>query len=65
MPFPGREWRDIMRFISAGALTSKPLISHVLPLGEAPETFRRLQNRDLGPYNKILFAPNGTKELSV
>ncbi|MGD1037489.1 MAG: galactitol-1-phosphate 5-dehydrogenase [Roseiarcus sp.] len=65
VPFPGREWRDIMRFISEGALTSKPLISHVLPLGDAPNTFRRLQNRDLGPYNKILFAPNGTKDLSI
>lgn len=64
VPFPGREWRNIMRFIAKGLLTSKPLISHVLPLGEAPETFRKLQNRDLGPYNKILFAPNGVDELS-
>ncbi|RBP18117.1 L-iditol 2-dehydrogenase [Roseiarcus fermentans] len=63
VPFPGREWRDIMRFIARGELTSKPLISHVLSLGEAPETFRRLQTGDLGPYNKILFAPNGVEDL--
>jgi L-iditol 2-dehydrogenase len=65
VPFPGREWRDTMRFIADGVLTAKPLISHVLPLAEAPGVFRRLKDRELGPYNKILFAPNGVEQVSI
>lgn len=63
VPFPGKEWRDIVDLMAAGELSSRPLISHVLPLAEAPATFARLQTRSFGPYSKILFAPNGTEEL--
>lgn len=64
VPFPGREWFDMMKFFGSGELTSRPLISHVLPLGDAPEVFRRLAERTFGPYGKILLAPNGIEALS-
>ncbi|MFI0843120.1 galactitol-1-phosphate 5-dehydrogenase [Mesorhizobium sp. IMUNJ 23232] len=63
VPFPGKEWFDIVNFIAAGDLSSTPLITHVLPLSEAPETFRKLADRSFGPYGKILFAPNGVDAL--
>jgi L-iditol 2-dehydrogenase len=65
VPFPGREWLDTMRFIADGRLTAKPLISHVLPLQEAPATFRKLMDRNIGAYSKILFAPNGVDAISA
>jgi L-iditol 2-dehydrogenase len=65
VPFPGREWRDIVGFMADGMLSSASLISHVLPLAEAPRTFRDLHDRRFGPYNKILFAPNGLNELGA
>jgi L-iditol 2-dehydrogenase len=63
VPFPGKEWIDIVKFAASGDLSSKPLISHVLPLSDAPGVFRRLVDRSFGPYNKILFAPNGVEAL--
>ena len=63
VPFPGREWTDILKFAAAGQLTSRPLISHVLPLAEAPGVFRRLADRSFGADSKILFAPNGREAL--
>jgi L-iditol 2-dehydrogenase len=63
VPFPGREWRDIMKFVGSGELTARPLISHRLELDEAPGVFRSLLDRSFGPYGKILFAPHGTEAL--
>ena len=59
VPFPGREWTDIVALFAAGKLTSRPLISHHLPLEEAPSVFRQLANRQFEPYSKIIFTPNG------
>jgi L-iditol 2-dehydrogenase len=59
VPFPGREWTDIVALIAAGKLTSRPLISHHLSLEEAPSVFRQLANRQFEPYSKIIFTPNG------
>lgn len=64
VPFPGKEWRDIIALFASGSLSSKPLISHVLPLDEAPSVFRRLASRQFEPYSKILFAPNGVEALA-
>ncbi len=59
VPFPGREWTDIVALLAAGKLTSRPLISHRLALDEAPSVFRQLANRQFEPYSKIIFTPNG------
>jgi L-iditol 2-dehydrogenase len=65
VPFPGREWLDIMKFVGSGELTSRPLISHILPLADAPDVFRRLSDRTFGSYGKILFAPHGVASVGT
>lgn len=59
VPFPGKEWFDIMGLLEAGRLDVEPLISHRASLDEAPEIFRKLKDRSFGAYHKILFKPNG------
>lgn len=58
VPFPGKEWFDIMSLLEAGRLQVEPLITHRAGLDEAPEIFRKLKDRSFGPYHKILFKPN-------
>ncbi|WP_217354803.1 galactitol-1-phosphate 5-dehydrogenase [Ruegeria atlantica] len=58
VPFPGKEWFDIMGLLEAGRLDVEPLITHRASLDEAPEIFRKLKDRSFGPYHKILFKPN-------
>ncbi|WP_420006409.1 galactitol-1-phosphate 5-dehydrogenase [Arenibacterium sp. LLYu02] len=58
VPFPGKEWSDIMGLLEAGRLQVEPLITHRAGLDEAPEIFRKLKDRRFGPYHKILFKPN-------
>lgn len=65
VPFPGKEWFDIVNFLKSGELTSAPLITHVLPLDAAKDTFRKLADRSFGPYGKILFAPNGVEAIAA
>jgi L-iditol 2-dehydrogenase len=59
VPFPGKEWFDIIGLLEAGRLDVEPLITHRASLDEAPEIFRKLKDRSFGPYHKILFKPNG------
>jgi L-iditol 2-dehydrogenase len=59
VPFPGKEWFDIMGLLEAGRLEVDPLITHRAQLDEAPEIFRKLKDRSFGAYHKILFKPNG------
>jgi L-iditol 2-dehydrogenase len=59
VPFPGREWFDIIGLLESGRLEVEPLISHRATLDEAPDIFRKLKARTFGPYHKILFKPNG------
>ena len=58
VPFPGKEWFDIMGLLEAGRLDVEPLITHRASLDEAPEIFRKLKDRSFGSYHKILFKPN-------
>lgn len=58
LPFPGKEWFDIIALIAEGRLVIEPLISHRARLDEAPGIFRALKERSFGPYHKILFKPN-------
>lgn len=59
VPFPGKEWHDLVRFIEAGELSAKPLISHVRPLSDAPRIFREIADRSFGGYSKVIFLPHG------
>ncbi|MDZ4393189.1 galactitol-1-phosphate 5-dehydrogenase [Cypionkella sp.] len=59
LPFPGKEWRDILELLRSGRLIVEPLITHRATLDEAPAIFKALKERSFGPYHKILFKPNG------
>lgn len=59
VPFPGREWFEIVDLMSSGRLQVEPFISHSFGLEAAPKVFRDLAGKSFGPYNKILFTPNG------
>jgi L-iditol 2-dehydrogenase len=58
LPFPGKEWFDIIELLGEGRLLVEPLITHRATLDEAPGIFRALKERRFGPYHKILFKPN-------
>ena len=55
-PLPIHEWRTSLDFLSKGNIQCQPLISHRLPLSEAPEIFRKIWKKD-GYFNKVLFVP--------
>ncbi len=59
LPFPGKEWFDIMELLANGRLNVEPLITHRAALDDAPAIFKGLKNRSFGSYHKILFKPNG------
>ena len=59
LPFPGKEWFDIIELLRKGRLVVEPLITHRAALEEAPAIFKALKSRTFGPYHKILFKPNG------
>jgi L-iditol 2-dehydrogenase len=59
LPFPGKEWFDILELLRTNRLLIEPLISHRATLDEAPEIFSALKGRSFGTYHKILFKPNG------
>ncbi|SDA61754.1 galactitol-1-phosphate 5-dehydrogenase [Sinorhizobium sp. NFACC03] len=58
LPFPGKEWFDIIGLLADGRLTVEPLITHRATLEEAPSIFKALKERSFGRYHKILFKPN-------
>jgi L-iditol 2-dehydrogenase len=55
-PLPIHEWQTSLDFLATGRIRCHPLISHRLPLGEAPSTFRKIWSGD-GYFNKVLFVP--------
>jgi len=59
LPFPGKEWFDIIELLAKGRLKIGPLITHRAALDDAPAIFAALKARTFGPYHKILFKPNG------
>jgi L-iditol 2-dehydrogenase len=59
LPFPGKEWFDVIGLLADGRLTVEPLITHRATLEEAPAIFKALKDRSFGPYHKIMFKPNG------
>ncbi len=62
VPFPGKEWFDLIRMIEAGELSARPLISHVRPLHDAPRIFKEIAERSFGGYSKVIFLPHGDAE---
>lgn len=58
LPFPGKEWFDIIGLLKDGRLDVTPLITHRSTLDDAPSIFKALKNRSFGAYHKILFKPN-------
>lgn len=59
VPFPGKEWFDIMTLLEEGRLQVEPLITHRASLDQAPAIFKDLKERTFGSYHKILFKPHG------
>lgn len=55
------EWRTALAFMARGALKAGPLISHRIPLAEAPALFARMHRKDL-VHNKIMMFPWGGSE---
>jgi L-iditol 2-dehydrogenase len=55
-PLPIHEWQTSLDFLAAGRIQCHPLISHRLPLSEAPSTFKKIWGGD-GYFNKVLFLP--------
>jgi L-iditol 2-dehydrogenase len=58
LPFPGKEWFDIIGLLADGRLIVEPLITHRATLEEAPGIFKALKDRTFGSYHKILIKPN-------
>ena len=59
VPFPGKEWFDIMELLRDGRLVVEPLITHRAGIDDAPRIFKALKDRSFGPYHKILIKPQG------
>jgi L-iditol 2-dehydrogenase len=60
-PFPGYEWTESLEAVRNGSLDMEAMISHRLPLSEAPRTFEQIAQRAM-PYRKIIFYPSGNPE---
>ncbi len=59
-PFPGYDWTESLKLFSEGKITSKPMLSHMLTLDEAPGIFKQIADGGLF-FNKIMFLPHGDK----
>lgn len=57
-PFPGEEWTTVLEWLRDDKLNVEPIITHRLPLDEAPEMFRHMYARDIF-FGKVLFLPRG------
>ncbi|HBU12835.1 MAG TPA: galactitol-1-phosphate 5-dehydrogenase [Clostridiales bacterium] len=57
-PFPGDDWFKGLELFKRGAVTAGPMISHKLPLEDAPEMFRAIDRGGIY-FNKVLFLPHG------
>lgn len=62
VPFPGKEWHDLIRYIEADEVSARPLISHIEPLAQAPRIFREIADKSFGGYSKVIFLPHGPLE---
>jgi L-iditol 2-dehydrogenase len=58
-PFPGLEWTETIEAMLNGNLDIDAIISHRLPLSEAPEVFRKIGAHQLA-HQKIILNPEET-----
>lgn len=56
-PFPGKEWYESLMAFEKGDVVAEPIISHKLPLAEAPRIFNEIKNNKNFFFNKIIFLP--------
>lgn len=59
-PFPGWEWTHGAELLRDGAIDAKSIITHRLPLKDAPDTFKKIAKKEL-QYSKIIFFPFGVE----
>lgn len=52
-PFPGIEWRACLDYVAAGRLNLKDMISHTVPLADAPSIIGAMSRREL-LFTKVL-----------
>lgn len=52
-PFPGEEWRSVIRFLAEGKLDLKPMISRKVALSDLPQTLCDMEARKFD-YSKVL-----------
>lgn len=57
-PFPGSDWTDSIVLYEKYGMTAKDIISHRLPLDEAPGIFRKIKEGGFF-FSKIMFYPQG------
>lgn len=55
VPFPGREWFEIVELLSEEKISMRHFISHRFSIRQAPDVFRRFKEKTMTDYNKILF----------
>ena len=55
-PFPGWEWTNGVECLADGTIDAEKVITHKLPLEDAPEIFDMIYKKELF-FNKILFLP--------
>jgi L-iditol 2-dehydrogenase len=55
-PFPGHEWTDTIQAIQSGELNMEAVISHRLPIADAPSVFSEIAAHRLN-HQKIILLP--------
>ncbi|HWR29937.1 MAG TPA: galactitol-1-phosphate 5-dehydrogenase [Negativicutes bacterium] len=55
-PFPGWEWELAVKALADGTIDADKVITHKLPLEDAPEIFDQIYKKELF-FNKVLFLP--------
>lgn len=55
-PYPGEDWTESLKMFDEKGMTAKDIISHRLPLDEAPAIFEKIAAGNFF-FNKIMFFP--------
>ena len=53
-PYPGKEWREIIRYLEEKKLSFESLITQTYPLERMPQVIEQMAGRQF-PYIKVLF----------
>ena len=52
-PFPGTEWRSVLRYLDDGRFKIRPFITHTIPLEKAPETIADMAAKEFA-FTKVV-----------